>query len=48
MRAAPAVPGYEPAETDLMVVSLSGTRGLDPSAVRLEWGPPDVVGAWHE
>jgi hypothetical protein len=48
VRAAPALPGYDPAETDLMVVSLSGTRGLDPGAVRLEWGPADVVGAWHE
>lgn len=47
-RAAPVVPGHVPAETDLIVVSRSGTRNLEAGTVRLEWSPADVVGAWHE
>lgn len=41
------LPGYEPGQTGLAIVSLSGTApDLDGAGVELTWGPSEVVSAW--
>ena len=48
-RAAPAVPGFDPGRTGLVVVSLSGhADDLDPTAVDLWWTADDVLDAYRE
>lgn len=47
-RATAHVPGYDPATTGLVVVSLSGLGpGLDPRSVDLLWTPQDIVQSWR-
>ncbi|MCC9309089.1 AAA family ATPase [Kitasatospora sp. RB6PN24] len=46
-RSAPQVPGFTPDTTGLVVVSLSGSAAdVDPTAVRVLWGPDQVISAW--
>ncbi|MBM2620305.1 ATP-binding protein [Actinoplanes sp. LDG1-06] len=40
------VPGFDPSDTGLVVVSRSGTNLAD-GAVDVVWGPEDVVAAWQ-
>jgi uncharacterized protein len=47
-RAAAQVPGFEPDQAGLTVVSMSGVSpGLNPDDVEVVWGPRDVISAWE-
>jgi hypothetical protein len=47
VRAAPQVPGFDPATAGLVVASLSGLdRRLDAEAVDLVWTPEEILRAW--
>lgn len=45
-RGVAAIPGHEPGQTGLAVVSLSGLAPELAGAAQLQWGPEDVIGAW--
>jgi hypothetical protein len=46
--AAPAVPGFVPGTTGLVIASRSGPApGVDLARIDVAWGPGDVVAAWQ-
>ncbi|SFC20411.1 AAA family ATPase [Streptomyces aidingensis] len=48
-RGAAEVPGLDPGTTEPVVVSLSGLHtAVDRAAVRLLWGPQDILAAWAD
>lgn len=48
-RSAPTIPGFEPAEAGLVVVSRSGLSDrVDRDRIGVAWGPGDLLDAWRE
>ncbi len=48
-RSSPAIPGFEPSEAGLVVVSRSGlSERVDRDRLSVAWGPEDLLDAWRE